>query len=560
MAKALPGSTAVGAVPGGLALSQRTLITIGIVIAFGLLYCINLGRVPIPDELHHVLAAQGLLQTGEPRIADGHYWRAFLHTWMVAQSFKIFGEGLAAARVPTVIEMALLVGLVFFWVDREFGRLHAFVAALLFGTSPFAVELAQFSRFYALQMLSFFIASICLYEGLIRSVRFNAALIWALTGVAFLGLSLYLQPTTVMGIAGICAWLLVAVFVPWLRQLTRHDRRLVLIVTSIAAVVLIAVAWLFAGAAIADQFERFRYAPVFNRARSNEFWYYHQWLLIYYPTIWPLTGVLAIVAFVRRPQTVLFLGLIFAVSLTLNSLAAQKGLRYLAYAFPFIFILWAIGIIELARAAAGLARRYRQRLHRTLGWLIPRPGIAARAVGIGSIVFLALANPAWVKTATWLSSITIRPDTPPPHWEVARPRLAPLIEEVDVVVTLEELATLYYLGDYDIRISSSKLREIPKEERREFGRDHRTGRPIISSEASLRQVLNCFPSGIVVGPDFKWSRSHVIHPQMADLIYEKTTEVPLPRKSRVRAFMWNNETQTGGNCAIVDELADITGK
>ena len=33
------------------------------------LYSINLDRLPHPDEYHHILAAQGLIATGEPRIA-----------------------------------------------------------------------------------------------------------------------------------------------------------------------------------------------------------------------------------------------------------------------------------------------------------------------------------------------------------------------------------------------------------------------------------------------------------------------------------------------------------
>ena len=87
-----------------------------------LLYSINLGRMAHPDEFHHILAAQGLLATGEPRIAEGVYTRVYLQTWLVAKSFSLFGDSLAAARVPSLIATALLVATLFAWLRREAGR------------------------------------------------------------------------------------------------------------------------------------------------------------------------------------------------------------------------------------------------------------------------------------------------------------------------------------------------------------------------------------------------------------------------------------------------------
>ena len=55
-----------------------------------LLFSINLDRPPHPDELHHALAAKGLLETGRPALAEGEYWRGLPHTWMVAVSYAIF--------------------------------------------------------------------------------------------------------------------------------------------------------------------------------------------------------------------------------------------------------------------------------------------------------------------------------------------------------------------------------------------------------------------------------------------------------------------------------------
>ncbi|MBK6452523.1 MAG: hypothetical protein IPF84_08295 [Proteobacteria bacterium] len=94
-----------------------------------LLFSLNLDRPPDPDELHHVLAAQHLLETGRPMIADGEYWRGILHTWMVAISYQAFGEGLSSARFPAVLLAALVAPALFLWVRREAGNTAAWLTA-----------------------------------------------------------------------------------------------------------------------------------------------------------------------------------------------------------------------------------------------------------------------------------------------------------------------------------------------------------------------------------------------------------------------------------------------
>ena len=117
-----------------------------------------------------MLAAQQLLETGRPIIDKGEYWRVIHHTWLVAISYEIFGEGLASARIPSVLFIALIAPVLFLWVHREAGSLAAWITALLFISSPFTVEIAQFCRFYALQVLSFVIGNLCWYYALVAAV------------------------------------------------------------------------------------------------------------------------------------------------------------------------------------------------------------------------------------------------------------------------------------------------------------------------------------------------------------------------------------------------------
>ena len=53
------------------------------------------------------------------------------------------------------------------------GTRAAWIGALLFGLSPFSVEIAQFSRFYGLQMLSLFVAAVYIVLNLIVDVLYG---------------------------------------------------------------------------------------------------------------------------------------------------------------------------------------------------------------------------------------------------------------------------------------------------------------------------------------------------------------------------------------------------
>ena len=171
-----------------------------------LLFSLNLDRPPDPDELHHVLAAQHLLETGRPMIADGEYWRGILHTWMVAISYQAFGEGLASARFPAVLLAALVAPALFLWVRREAGNTAAWLTALLYVTSPFTVEIAQFSRFYALQVFTFVLGSLCVYYAFARSASLLYRLCLGAMATSLIGLAVSVQDTTLVGVVGIGTW------------------------------------------------------------------------------------------------------------------------------------------------------------------------------------------------------------------------------------------------------------------------------------------------------------------------------------------------------------------
>lgn len=512
-----------------------------------LLYSIHLGRMAHPDEYYHILAAKGLLETGEPRIAEGLYSRVFLHTWMVAKSFALFGESLAAARIPSLLATACLVVAMFVWLRREVGSLAAWIGAGLFALSPFAVEIAQFCRFYALQALAMFVAAIMVHGGVrvLRSQPRRAALLLAGSALPIV-LAIYLQATSLLGCAGLGLWAAGAVGLPWLASRAVPPRhKIFAIAATLALVGLVAAIAMYSG--IADEFwQQYRWAPYFNQRSSDQFWYYHQWYSLLYPSLWPLTGFLTLLAITTLPSTASMAALVFGVGFLLNSFAASKALRYIAYAQPFLFVLWGIALAALWPRLMAFADRLRGRLTDQLGG----SRLLAATLMVGAVLFLGVGNAATLRTVALLADVTIPPEQPRTNWPAARAELAPWLEQADVVVSTEELGHLYFLGRYDVRFSPSKMDELLPGEQHEFGLDHRTGRPVIGTRDSLERILECYPTGIIVGPSAHWGRPELINSELSALIAAHAQELPLPARSQLRAYVWEHgpATDAGGRC------------
>lgn len=528
-----------------------------------LLYGINIERAPHHDELYHILAAEGLLATGEPAIGEaGRYWRGYPLTWLVAQSFALLEPGLAAARLPAVLCMAGLVALLFLFLHREAGALAAWLGAGLFALSPFAIELAQFVRFYSLQSLLFFAAAWIVYT--IAGRPWSTARHLPLAGLALLllGVAFHLQPTTLLGAAGLVLWAGGAVLLPWLADPTVPRRRKQYTLLALVAAGLVMTALLWAAGLLAALWQDYRSTALFNRPQADQFWYYHAWYSLLYPTLWTTSGLLAIVALIARPRLASFLLVVFAAGFLLNSFAASKGMRYIAYAQPFLFGFWGLALSALLVGARELQARSRERLGARLTLL---PAAFARALAtllvLGALAFLVVANPASLRTVALLAGVTVPPELPPNDWPAARPVLEPWIDRVEAVVTTDELRMLYYYGRADYLLSATKFEELPAARRRPFGRDFRTDVPVIADAESLELVMRCHASGLFVTPtqhaaDGARARSEVA--AVAGLLDTRARELELPGRSRLAAFVWE-EGAAAADPAACEALRESRG-
>jgi hypothetical protein len=510
----------------------------------------GLGRVPHPDELYQTLAAQGLLATGEPRIAEGLYTRAFAQTWLIAQSLRLFGDTLEAARLSSLLSVAATAVVLFAWLRREAGPAAAWLGGVGFALSPFAVETAHFARIYGVQTLAFLLACLAVHGAVLGprppggAAAFGRRLALAALAAPPLLLAVHLQPTTLLGAAGLALWAAAALAVPPLLGPRRAParRRAVALLAAASALGALALAGAWASGLLAEFWDEYRSVPLFNRASQNQFWYYHAWYGLLYPTLWPLTGVLAAAALAYRPRPAGLALAVFATGFLLNSFGGPKNLRYLAYAQPFLFALWAIGLVwlwgPLRAATGGLRDRLAAAARPTFPG--PWPGRLSRALLAAGLLFVLLANPAWLRTATLLADVPVPGEDPAPDWTAARPALEPLLARVPVVVTTEELGALYYLGRYDVRFSPSKMGEIPEGDRREFAADPRTGRPVIATRESLELVLDCHPEGLFLLLARQWGRDYIFAEPVRRLLLDRAEPVPLPAGVGVAAYAWRN--------------------
>jgi hypothetical protein len=519
------------------------------------LYSINLERPAHSDEFYHLLAARGLLETGEPAIgATGQYWRGFPLTWLVAQSFALFGDSVAAGRLPSIVITAALVAALFLFLHREAGARAAWLGAGLYAVSPFAISIAQFVRFYSVQCLVFFIAAWLVYSMLRPPFRLARIAPLGLLASLLLGVAIYFQPTTYFGIIGLALWGTGVVALPWLtdNQVPRARKRQVIFGLVAIALLVLAGLW-FSGVFVTLWEDHYRATALFNRAQADHFWYYHAWYVLFYPTLWTLSGLLAVLAWIKAPRITSFLLAIFALGFLLNSFAGAKNMRYIAYAEPFLFALWGIGLAALWTIAGEAAGRLREQLAGSGFSLLPPPlaGRAATTILVLAGFFTILANPAWLRSVTLIADITVPPELPPTRWDAAAPALAPWLEQVEAVVTTDELGMLYFYDRADYMLNASRFQELPAGDLQPFGRDARTSVPVIDDVASLEAIMDCHASGLFIVPSGHWidgARPEGYVSAVAELILARTERLALPPDSHLAAFVWHDVASP--DCAV----------
>jgi hypothetical protein len=495
-----------------------------------LIRLVDVGQLARFDELYTMLAARGWLAHGVPRIAEGVYSRAQLYTVFIAWCLKLLGDNLVVARLPSVLFGSILAVAVFLWTNAVAGRTAAWISGLLMALASMSVEMSQYARFYALHALTFWLGSIGVYAlakgQLVGSSRRLAV---ALGAALCLLCALYLQVLTLIGLVGLAAWLALVGLARWCRDANQFWATLGALALGAGVMTVAAVASGFAHPFL----EAYLATPLTVIQHKGEIWFYHLHLIERFPTLWPMFPLLALIAMASRPTPTLFAVCTFGVVFALLSFAGQKSLRYLFFAEPFLFVVWAIAIASLWQSLRAIVGEAITRVTRNVGPRL-RPLLSGSLV-VGSLVFLALANGSPARTLLRPLGIHLGEGFSA-RWPAAVPELDSWVRSADVVLTSHELHMLYYLGRADIVVSKERLAEFADTE---FARDPRTGLPVVTLPESIELILACYPTGVMVADTIKgWRAPTVIDDHVAELIANHTTPIDLPDGSNLVAFRW----------------------
>lgn len=253
---------------------------------------------PWYDDFYHLLAARSLLLDGSLSIGAGEYTRASVFTRLVAMSTAVFGDSLAAGRVPAVLAGTLWATAVFAWTRHVAGSAAAWGAGLLLALDPGAIHLSQWVRFYTLHGLLVWIGAISVYRLFSGPVSPRRAALVAAAGIGAFALAFSFVPSALIAAAAVAIWA-GAVSIPRLARSLKQNPRLWWLVGAGAAVGLALGAWIVASG-IAEAYWRAYTTPFpWQEGTTIDRRFYAWWLSGRYPTLWGLFP-LAIIAAVAR--------------------------------------------------------------------------------------------------------------------------------------------------------------------------------------------------------------------------------------------------------------------
>jgi 4-amino-4-deoxy-L-arabinose transferase-like glycosyltransferase len=509
-----------------------------LIVLGGALWVLSIVLSPQPyvDEYYHVLAARSLLDNGTLSINGGEpYTRAWAYTYAVAACYQWFGESWASGRLPSLLAGGLLVMSVFAWLHRIVGRRAAWLGAVLLLFTPHVITYSAMIRFYMPHMLFVWLAWVCAYGFIAGGGGRTRRLLWLVAGCASALIATHLQTTTGIAALAVAVWA-GSVYIGYLMRCSVEQRRKAVIwfgVLLVVAVPLFLLGLKVTGA-LEHMSEKLNTTRVWTESHRYEYQYYHRFFNEYYPLIWAGFPMVAVIALAHRRKPAWFCLVLFGTSFIVHSLMATKGKRYLSYAWPCLFAVWAIGLDGLliwlrAQAQAVMAEVFSQATASRRG-----VGVAIWGLLIASVLFAGMVAPSYKYARKMLAGEVLGP-LATADWFLAAQTLKPIADETGFVVSSAQPQSIYHLGRLDMGLSVSQ-----SQGREEFAVHAKMGRPVITTAASLKQVMAEHPKGlIVVIAGHLGSRSYV-PAETATYIREHTQPIELEDRTGIKAFRWGN--------------------
>jgi 4-amino-4-deoxy-L-arabinose transferase-like glycosyltransferase len=527
---------------------------------------VDLDFAPFIDEMHHVMAARSLLETGSPNIYEGiPYVRGAVFTYLVAGFFALFGESLVVGRLPSVLSGALLVSLLFAWLRAEAGRTAAWTGALLLCFAPIALYLSQWVRFYSLHALFFWLGAYGVYHLVTRSFPARRRVGIAAASVIALVLAYSLQITTVGGVAGLVVFATL-VAAPRVVGMLRRHRRGVLIAGAVVVGVAGALVALWLLGAVAWLRGRMGQLDVWALEQAGNPRFYHWLFAETYGVLWTLFPLAVLVALTRRWKLALLFACVFGVALAGHSISAWKSERFVFYAMPAFFALWGMAAGEvLPRLWVHLLGTSRAVL-RTVSSSLAGAVVAVALVLALAFAFASIPAYRYARQILLYGDGWVRPDghlgeryRGHPDWAAAAVRLAPLTDSVQVVIGQPDMKVIYYLGDVDYVLYASYLVASVTDAgaldmKPEFTVWRKVGRPLVSEPESIEAIMRCHATGLIVAEEHVWGWRGGVPRPTADFIEQNAGSLDLPEELKILAFRWETaEPERSDRCDRVQQ-------
>lgn len=335
------------------------LVLVSVALSGVTIRALNLGGPDInEDEAWHIFAARGLQETGSPELPSGYvYSRGLIYTKLVLWSTSLFGDGEAAARIPSVFFGLLEIILVYLFGRILFTPLAGLFAAFMLAFSPLDVSWSREIRFYTMFSTFFLLFSMLLYialskfETFLRTEEkpfFKSAIAYFLLSLVVFFFAVKLHVLALVGATGILAYILLRGFIPLgeerrVRVWYRNGSYILALLGVLALILGKDFLWPYVEKAL-------YFAPKWAEGAVDNWRYYIYVFLTEYPVIFGSVLLSALWWISSRPRPVLYLLCVFSVPLLLHSfLFAWKNERYILYLLPFLFILSGAGLAALSQ-------------------------------------------------------------------------------------------------------------------------------------------------------------------------------------------------------------------